>query len=250
VSETETFKSIYAQPDGIRASVLSKTLNLPRGTIYGHLDVLLKKGLITKILTESGTLFSPEPIETVKKLYDEELKKIEASKKNIEAILATENREARRNPKFTVFEGPHVAERYFKEILRSNFKEMVGIWPAKFMAKHVPYEVMDDFQKNRIATGKKMRILWPQNEIVDINKYPQLAVGDEKKTLREIRILPKQIKQETGFVIYGTKVTFLSPKSEYYGFTIDSIELSRTMLSQFEHFWSISKKFTTETVSR
>lgn len=242
-AESDTFRTIFNYPNGISASSLSKITGQPRGTIYGHLEVLVKNGLVTKTLHETGTLFTPEPIEVVEELYNQEVARINTSKKNLKHFLKREVESTVKNPKFTIFEGSNVAERYFKEILRSDFDEMVGVWPAKFMAENVPSDIMNDFQKNRIKRGKKIRILWPENEVVDIRDYPQLGSPDAKKSLREIRILPKHIKNQTAFIIYGTKVTFLSPKSEYYGFTIDSTELRNMLFSQFEHFWSISKKY-------
>lgn len=242
-AESNTFKVIFSHPDGISASVLSKMTGQPRGTTYGHLETLLNKGLITKTLKDSTTLFAPESLEVVEKIYDEEMSELEKEKTNLKNILKRETGRSLRNPKFTVFEGKNVAERYFKEILRSEFKEMAAVWPAEYMAKHVPADIMRSFQENRIKAGKKLRALWPEKEVVDLMKYPQLGSTDSKKSLREIRILPKHIDHQTAFIIYGTKVTFLSPKSEYYGFTIDSIELSNTLLSQFEHLWSISKKY-------
>lgn len=239
--EADTLISLFSEPEGTSVVRLSKKLNLPRTTIYGHLESLAEKGVVKKGVTERGSLFYAEDIETLSRIFDDKKKDIEEARKEFEKISSSELIVSSYNPKFTVYDRPGAAESIFYDILRSRPKKTCWFWPVGEMVKTVPQEVFSSFQTERAKRGILLDVLWPKKRAVNLAEHPYLT--PKQKSLRNIRILPREIDHVMGYGIYGNKVAFISSKKEDYGFVIDSKELSETFQSQFDYFWKISKAY-------
>ncbi|MEK9151430.1 MAG: helix-turn-helix domain-containing protein [Patescibacteria group bacterium] len=239
--EADTLITLLSEPEGMSVVRLGRKLNLPRTTIYGHLGSLAEKGLVKKGMTEKGSLFYAEDIETIANLFNDKKRDIEAAKQEFEKILSSEFIAPSYNPKFTVYDRPGAAAAIFHDILRSRPQKTCWFWPVGEMIKTVPEEVFAFFQAERAKRMIYLDVLWPKRSAVDLKKHPYLT--PERESLRNIKILPGEIDSMMGYGIYGNKVAFISSKRENYGFIIDSKELSETFQSQFDYFWKISKGY-------
>lgn len=239
--EADTLISLLSEPAGMSVLRLSRKLNLPRTTIYGHLASLMEKGLVKKGMTERGSLFYAEDAETMSSIFNDKKKDIEAAKKEFEKILSSGFIVSSYNPKFTVYDRPGAAEAIFRDILRARPGKTYWFWPVGEMIKTVPEEVFTSFQMERAKRRIHLDVLWPEKSVVDLGKHPYLT--PERESLRNIRILPEEIDSMMGYGMYGNKVAFISSKRENYGFIIDSKELCETFQSQFDYFWKISKDY-------
>lgn len=238
--ESNTLILLLSEPEGLSVLRLSKKLNLPRTTIYGHIESLTKKSLVKKGVTERGAVFYAENTETISSLFDEKKKNIDEAKKEFEKIAISKFNNQNYGPKFTVYDRPDAAEAIFRDILRSRPKRTCWFWPVGEMVKTVPEDAFVFFQIERAKRKINLDVLWPEKRSVDLKKH--LYLTPEKESLRNIKILPKEIDHMMGYGIYGNKVAFISSKRENYGFIIDSKELSETLQNQFDYFWEISKK--------
>jgi len=240
--EAETYLLLLRENQGISALNLSRKLGQPRATVYGYLSSLIKKGLVKKGLTEDGALFYAESIDAVMSIYDEKLKKIHKAKQKLKNIAKSDEMiDATYSPKFVLYDNPNAAQIIFRDILRSNEKQIYWFWPAKDMIKTVPKQAFENFHSERKKRNIWLYVLWPSSKKVDLTKNPFLGPKDKNESLRIIKILEGKIDQTMGYGIYGTKVAFISSKKENYGFIIDSRELSQTFKSQFDYFWKKSK---------
>lgn len=240
-NEINTFLAVLNKTNGITVVQLSRELNLPRPTIYGHLNSLAEKGLIRKALVESGSRFYAEDLETIIQIFDERSQNIIQAKKTLKENLKKKNISGYQ-PKFVIFDTPNSAEAIFKDILRTS-EETYWFWSAEEMIKTISPEVFDSFHKERLQRNIKLNVLWPEEKIVDLKKNKFLGSVDFEESLREIKILPKNIDFTMGYGIYGNKVAFISSQRENYGYVIDSKELNETMKNHFDYFWKISKKY-------
>lgn len=240
-NEINTFISVLNQENGITVVQLSRKLNVPRPTIYGHLSSLIEKGLVKKALIENGSKFFAEDLETVTKIFDEKTEKINQAKKSLKESFEKQNTIGYQ-PKFVIFDMPNSAEAVLKDILRLK-SDVFFFWPVEEMLKTINPNVIDSFNKTRLVKNIKLYVLWPENKKVDIEKNKFMGSPDTKKSLREIRILPKNIDFTMGYGIYGNKVAFISSYRENYGYVIDSKELSKTMKNHFDYLWKISKQY-------
>lgn len=241
--EAKTFTTLLQEPKGSTVLNLSKKLNLPRPTIYGHLDSLIKKGLVKKTLGETGTLFYAEDLETILSIYNEKIEQIKKAKNNLAKIIKTQEFPASHQPKFIFYDKPDSARSILRDILRSREPQTYWMWPITEMIKSVTPENLKWFNNERIKRGIWLNVLWPPTRKIVIKDLPFLLPANPKKSLRKVKILPQAIDQTLGYGIYGTKVAFISSVRENYGFIIDSQELAQTLKSQFDYFWQISKEY-------
>jgi len=241
--EVRTFTALLAESKGSSVLNLSKKLNLPRATIYGHLDSLIQKGLVKKTLGEQGTLFFAEDLETITSIYDKKIQQIKKAKDNLAEIIKKQEFPASYQPKFIYYDKPTAGQAILRDILRSGIKESQWFWPIREMIKVLTPDVMEWFNKERVVRGIWLNILWPPKRQVQIKKHPFMLPADPQKSLRKVKILPSNIDQTLGYCIYGTKVAFISSERENYGFIVDSQELAQTLKSQFDYFWQISKPY-------
>lgn len=241
--ESNTFTALLAEKQGSSVLNLSKKLNLPRATIYGHLDSLIKKGLAKKTLGEQGTLFFAEALETILGIYNEKIEQIKKAKTNLANLIKKQEFPASYQPKFIFYDKPEAGRSILRDIARSGEKETYWVWPIKEMIKAVTPEALEWFNKERLKRNMWINVLWPPKRKVQIKNHPFLLPADPKKSLRRVRLMPENIDQTLGYGIYGTKVAFISSVRENYGFIIDSQELAQTLKSQFDYFWKISKEY-------
>ncbi len=242
-SEINTFLALLERKSGTTVVQLSRSLNLPRPTIYGHLNSLVKKGIVRKSLGEMGARFSAESLEHITQVFEERSQHIKQAKESLKTSLETPDI-PEYQPKFVVFDTLRAAESVFRDVVRTGEKETYWFWPVKEMIKRVPPEVFLTFTEERVKRNIWLNVLWPEKKSVDLEKYKFLGSADPKKSLRRVRILPGKLDYTMGYGIYGNKVAFISSQREHYGYVIDSKELSDTMRSQFDYFWKISKKHT------
>lgn len=241
--EATTFTALLAEKQGSSVLNLSKKLNLPRATIYGHLDSLIQKGLVKKTLGDQGSLFFAEDLETILSIYNEKISQIKKAKNNLAQIIKTQQFPASHQPKFIYYDKPEAGKAILRDMVRAGEKETYWVWPIKEMIKAVTPEVLEWFNQERVKKNMWINVLWPPKRKVEINKHPFLLPADPKKSLRRVRLMPENIDQTLGYGIYGTKVAFISSLRENYGFIIDSQELAQTLKSQFDYFWKISKEY-------
>jgi len=240
--ESQTFDVLLSHPEGISVVVLAKKLNKPRATLYDHLNVLTEKGLVKKGLTEHGSVFYPEGHQTIRSIFDERAKSVTHAGILLEDRLRARPQSNAYNPRFTILDNQNAAEKIFRDVLRSRTKESLWFWPAKALFhKSVPDEVFNHWHHERIRRNMHVRVLWPHKQQVCLAGNDILGSGNNKESLRKIRILPGPIDATMGYGIYENKVGFISSTRENYGFIVDSKELAETLRNQFEFLWKISQ---------
>ncbi|MEK7068897.1 MAG: hypothetical protein AAB947_00780 [Patescibacteria group bacterium] len=107
------------------------------------------------------------------------------------------------------------------------------------MLQAIPATPFEQFHRDRIACGMFLRTLWPHDQKVALKKYPQLL--GNTGTLREIRILPAHLPVSLAYMIYGNRVAFIGTKQDPFSFVVESPDISMTIKSQFDYWWSVSK---------
>lgn len=239
--EARTFLALLEEPRGASVLGLSKKLNLPRPTIYGHIESLIEKGLVQKGVGEYGAVFYAEKEENILSIYSEKIEEMKKARESFSKALKDKKFEATYQPKFIHYSTREAAKSILRDILRSRKESTYWFWPLAEMLKIIPEEVLENFNKKRLERNIKVNILWPPKRKIDVREYPLLGPWNEKKSLRRVRLLPENIDQTLGYVIYGNKVAFISSHRENYGMIIDSQELTQTLKAQFDYFWKISK---------
>lgn len=248
--EIDTFLALLASAKGLSAAQLAKVRKIPRPTVYGHLESLVEKGLVKRGIHDRGAVFYAETKESIADLFDRKVKSLERARTHVferfDAFVSSP--QTMHEPKFIVHEGDKAAEEIFWDILRSG-QESVAMWPINIMSKSVSPDVFHVWTRERIKRGMPIRVIWPELPHKTFMETSPYHMKDTPNPLREVRILPKPIKQEAAYFVYGTKVAFLSAMRENFGFVIDSEELSTTLKNEFELLWTLSSPYSFETNS-
>ena len=239
-AEAETFALIAQYPDGISVLALSRALNIPRPTIYSHLENLMALGIVKKGISGRSSLFYTENLESIQTAFNEKISALHQASAEFAQAFGIIEQKTKFKPRFFVFEGPHAAENIFRDIL-STKQETFFVWPVSGTTPNVSSEQFLRFHKERIRRGIWMNSLWPALMADSFKKDAKLFLGDEETALRKVRLLPAAIHQDIGYAIYGTKVAFISLGEEDYSFIVESKRLSETMRSQFDFIWNIAK---------
>lgn len=239
----EEIKSfIYLLENGPQtAGNLAKKTGISRPSLYGFMRKLQKMELVIESQKNGTKIFIASPKEKVSNLFDEKIKELETGKNSIiKAYAEIIKTGASINPKFQLFEGKDGMKQVLKDMLLYRDIETKSYWPIKAMVEILSDDFFKTLNKDRIKNGLYTKAIWPENQKVDIKKYPFLGTGE--KFLREIRVAPKDINFSMGYWIYGNKVAFISSKKEAFGFIIESKELVEMLSSQFDVMWKLSKK--------
>jgi len=225
------------------AGKLAKRLNMPRATLYGFLDDLNQKGLVLKSEKLAVKIWQAAPPEKVKEILNEQVNQIEKAKKSFANILP--DLQAKQStdfitPKFTFFEGQDGLRQIIKDVLLYRDLKTFGFWPIRDMVEVIGKEFLEQYgTKERIFRNIHVKLLVPQNKMIDIKKNPFFGTQPEFK--RELRIAPQDVDYSMGYWVYGNKIAYISSKKESFGFIVESKELSQLMQTQFNLIWSISK---------
>lgn len=186
-------------------------------------------------------MFTAQSREKLDQILDAKIKDLQKGKDSIGKLFEEMNKAGLSvNPKFQLFEGKEGLRHILQDMLLYKDIETKSYWPIKSMLDILSADFFRTLNKGRIRRRLYTRAIWPENQAVDIKKYPYLGAG--KDFYREIRIAPKQIAFSMGYWIYGNKVAFISSKKEAFGFIIESRELVEMLSSQFEFMWAMSRK--------
>jgi HTH-type transcriptional regulator, sugar sensing transcriptional regulator len=226
----------------MKAGQLARKIGIPRASLYGFLERLQEKGIISLSLKDGVKVFAAEPPQKIRGILRQHIEELQSKEKDYVRLLPEITKNAPLKalvPKFQYFEGVEGVQHVLKDMLLYDDMETQAYWPIKSMLEILSPAFFRYLNKERIKNNLYTRAIWPQNQVVEIKKYPYLGVGEDFK--REIRTAPPEVDFSMGYWIYQNKVAFLSSRKECFGFIVESRELAEMLLSQFELLWKISK---------
>lgn len=239
--EKEVFEILF-ESETMSASDIAKQVGISRTAIYDIVKKLIDMGLAYETLDGSVKMFGVQSVDKLKLLLAEKESEINSAIKNLR-ILEKNHIKSNKNikPHIQVFTNKDSLKQMMKDMLLYDDATVYAYWPIKKVIELLGADFLAEFHQKRIKYGIKLKTIWPQNQIPELEKYPFLKTGSE--FLREIRLAPKDVNFTLGYAIYNNTVRFVSSKKEGFGFLIESKELSETMKSQFKLIWDISKPY-------
>lgn len=221
------------------ARQLAENVGMPRPSVYDHLSILLEKGLIVEQSEDNKKIFQASDIKNLKHLMKDKIETLEIESKNLDQY-APANQGKSAEPKIRHFKGAEQVGTILNDLYWYKDTEILSVWPMKEMLAVFGSNHLEQFNRKRIRNNNSIRIVWPKDKLIDIDKYPFVGVG--KKHLRDLRIAPINMTWNMGHLIYGDKVAFVSSRKEAFGFIIQSKDFAELMRAQFEVVWNVSKK--------
>ena len=219
------------------ASVVAKSLKLPRSTTRGLLDKLFERSLIEKIYKRNTQYYHCKPPAVLKTYVDKEIEKKQALRSKIEEFVPTLNALYKNRgiiPKVRLFEGKdQVIEAFNLSLFEEDSKELLVFTSYDFLQDPVIRKNDDEFFiKMRIKKGITARVL------VGKTSESSKMVKKAPKELRERRFIPEKYKIPGNIHVYGDSVLYFSTKpQEYLAVLIEGALMAETMRTLFEYMW-------------
>jgi len=219
----------------VPAGEIIKRTGLHRAAVYDLLDILIEKGLVSKIVKSNKTYFEAQnPSCLIEYLgskresfaqQEETLKKIIPSLETIRKINFSENKGA-------VYEGKNGLKVIFEDILKE--KKLWSVWGATGRFKQLFPIYFTQFHKRREQSKIHLNIIY-QDSLRSENR------GDELK-YRTIRYLSKEHITPSTIYLYGNRVAIILWTPEPLAFMISSEQVSESYHTFFKLLWEQAKR--------
>ena len=213
-----------------KVDLISKRTEMPRTTVYGLLNLLLNKGLVSYVI-KSGIKYyesiSPDRLLLVEK---EKLKELEGI---VPQLSLLQN---------TVGEKPSIEKYEGKEGLKSVYEDMLktGSSIYGYGTTHLLLEILEFYIPNYMKQRAKKKI-------------KSFIITEDSAQARKMKERDGQEKRETKFLfglentstvtyIYGDKIAIVGLlKKNPIGIIIKNDEFSKSHKAIFEILWKIAK---------
>ena len=221
------------------ASKLADRVGIPRPSVYDHLKILIKNGLVTERKEEYRKVFQIDDVRNIQELLDNKIKSLQAEKKQFELSLPSLlQKVAFVEPQIKFYTGKDGLKQVLNHIMLNRNIETILFWPMSEMMKVLGPEYLQELNEKRVHRNIFLRAIWPKDKAIDTNEFPYLKGGED--TLRDLRFAPAGMTWNMGYWLYEDKVAFLSSEKEGFGFVVQSQDFSNLMKLQFEEIWKIS----------
>ncbi len=224
------------------ASVLSRTLKMPRSTTRGLLDKLCERGIVHKIYKRNTQYYSCKPPRALLEHLRNGIQEKKRSIKRLrEAMPVLTSLHQRRNlvPKVQIFEGPEqVIEAFNQSLYIENLKELLIFTSYEFLRDPLIKKNDDElFIKMRVKKGIHARVL------VGKTSESSKMIKKDLRELRERRFLPERFRLPGNIHIYGDTVLYFSTqKGQYLSVLVQGAQMADTLRTLFEFMWEQCKE--------
>ena len=219
------------------ASVVARSVKIPRSTVRNVLDKLCERGIVQKLYKRNTQHYSCKPPAS---LTDYLRHTMESAKQSIEDItkampvLSALHGKRAVVPKVRVFEGPRqVIEAFNRSLYEEGVQELLIFTSYEFLKNPLIRKNDDDFFiKMRVKKGIRARVL------VGRTDQSIKMTGNDPKELRKRRFSPQKYQLPGNLHVYGNSVMYFSAsKSEYLAILTESKMMADTMRTLFEFMW-------------
>ncbi len=239
---TDTASRIYIQLVELgtaSARQLAESLSLPRPSVYDNLKLLIQNSLVVERNEGGKKMFHVDDMRHLPELVREKIDILREQETAIRKILPElKKRTASSEPRIRFFPGIEGLRRVHASTLWYENSEVLWMWSFPEMIPLLGEEYFYQFNRKRIRHNVFFRAIHPDDQRVDIRRYPFAGTGQQMK--RTIRIAPRHMSWDMGMLIFGNTVGFMSSHREAFGFTIQSRDFANLMRMQFEVLWKIS----------
>lgn len=214
------------------ASDYAKATGLNRITAYNTLEGLVHRGLFTLVKKVRGKWYAPVAPEY---LSVEAQKNAQALQRALPEFRSMQGA-AYRKPNVRFFEGWEGVRRVYEDTLTAK-SELLNFANSTVVRKFWP-EYDTEYVAERVKHGINLRGIAPDDET------GRRVHGEDKKQLREIRLVPaKEFDFTNEIKIYDHKVAIISFDSglqgdgDMFAVIIESKEVAKTQRQIFEMAW-------------
>lgn len=229
------------------ASQISQLANMDKSSAYRAAEQLVKQGLI-KYELKKEKIFIPNPPEILLQIIEQKEKLLEKERKDIKTLVKNIHQNTKLNSfnaKIIVYEDINAPQRIWEDMLEPDVKlqrQMIRIDIQKFIVDQsdlYTYEKwVEDYIRRRVQ--KEIHLHYLCSEEWADQKYTKT----DPKLLKEVRVLPKNIKLETNIITGGNKfgTHTVTADNTIKGVLIRDQNITETQNQLFDFIWEQSTK--------
>lgn len=213
------------------ASIVAKNANINRSACYTTLVNLAKKGFAERTIKENTTYFTAidpyfllDQLKEKQEELDHQIIKLNNTLEKFQKIKDTYFKE----PKVVFFEGEKGVKNIMENTLRT--KDTIRAYACLDGLTHMLPNYFPDYYKRRTAKGIKVKAIYPASIMSYLHKL------NDKKELRESKLVPSEYNFHFDFLIFDSTVAITSIK-ENFGLIINSEDLANTQKKIFDLIW-------------
>jgi len=230
------------------AAEISRLLHMDKSSCYRAVESLVTQGLLITTPKKRGTTQSAVSPEILKELYHQKLSTLKQKESELDRFVSQllKQDESKRSTFIKVETGIEAirngmdqnldAAIYSSKVIKEFYRLSFPYFQDKDHIKWV-----NAFAKRRIAAGVSIR------QIVDFAGVDTFApiMKSDKKLLKEIHLMPKEMKGLYGVRISGdiTHIISFDKQQNYIDITIKDTYVTLLMNSLFDFMWERSKKY-------
>jgi len=223
--------------DQATASMISKESNINRTSVYDVLELLIKKGLVSKVKKTTKTYFYALPpdklidyLEREKREHDKELDlQKEKIKKIMPELISLQNIHSKNKPKVKFFEGEKGMREAYEDSLTA-ISPILAYANVEEMHKGLP-NFFPEYYARRAKAGIHIKAIIPQNTL------SKQRAQKNSEEMRTTKFLPSEKMTFTPEInIYNNKILIASWK-EKMAIIIESKELADLQRMIFDLVW-------------
>ena len=224
------------------AGRIAQRCGLRRSSLYGMLDRLVAKGVVT--CEEPGGVrrfhaVAPGVFQDMFARRQQELAEAQTQFHQLLPRLYQATKPGGAEPRLTLYRGKDQLQNVIGDMLLYDTIETFAFWPIRTMVEILGSDYFRQHNIARIKRGISVKAIWPEKQIIDQSTHPWLGSGTG--FLREIRLAPPSVDATMGYWIYGAQVAVLSSAQECFGFVLESVEFAALMRVQHDILWSQSR---------
>ena len=220
---------------GLRASDIARRTKINRTTLYGVLNALVQKGLVSSSEERGVLLFQSIQPHLLVDYLERSRERLERNIKRVATIVPeikrVRSQEERYRPQVKFFDGTEGIKNAYEELVRNNKEKVV----YGFTGIHAIYNLMgmdwiDYILKKRPAMGVKWLAL-----AVDSPKSREMSAYDHQQ-LRVTKFLPKEFGFDIELAAYDDKMFVVSYAEDHpYAMIIADRKMAETIKSLFRY---------------
>jgi len=230
------------------AAEIGRSLHMDKSSCYRAVESLVALGLLITIPKKRGTIHSAVSPEVLKELYHQKLSILKQQESGLDRFVSQllKQDESKRSTFIKVESGIEAIQNGMDQNLEAaqNSTKMI----KEFYRLSFPYfqdkehaKWVNEFAKRRIATGVSIRQIV---DFADENVFAPIMKTD-KKLLKEVHLMPKEMKGLYGVRISGdiTNIISFDKDQNYIDITIKDTYVTLLMNSLFDFMWERSEKY-------
>ncbi len=219
-------------------STIARKASVHRTTVYDVLEKLRKRGLIVRNKKTSGRYYRAMPPEKILSYLDEESRKLNRMMEDAKECLPRLNAEytaMTNRPRVYFYEGEEGLMRVYEETLKAKGEILA------YANAEVNHAMMNDYLVGYYKRRAKRKI--PLRSISNDTPKDRAQFANDKKELRECRIVPKEKIDFTPEINFFNNKIMIANWKEKLGIIIESEEIANVFKQTFELAWEAAEKY-------